>query len=138
LPEPPHLRGRFTHPGKWPCSGPCWYAYNQDPPRTADRCNTSGTASQQDAIQVPDCLLTGLAKSAKSSPTHRNHGALALTGLSIGWVTQEACRQRETEAQISKPKPAKQARESQFYGNKSIDTHIGQFAAVPAQDPVFS
>jgi hypothetical protein len=77
-------------------------------------------------------------KGTKSSPTHRNTGAVALTGLSIGWVTQEACRQRETGGQISKPMPAKQAPESPFCRNNSIDTQNGQFAAAPAQDAVFS
>ena len=80
----------------------------------------------------------GPAEGAKSSLTHRNHGAFALTGLSIGWVTQDTCRQRETGGQISKPTAAKQAPESPFYRNKCVDTQNGHFAAAPAQGPVFS
>lgn len=86
----------------------------------------------------PTDLSAGLAEGAKSSPTHRNHGAFALTALSIGWVAQDTCRQRETEVQISKAGAPKQAPESPFRRNNSVDTQNGQFAEAAAQDAVFS
>jgi hypothetical protein len=115
-----------------------WYAYRRKPALSADHRNTSGKADRQGPSVAPNRPPDLAKKGQKSSLAHRNHGAAALTGLSIGWVTQEACRQRETGGQISKPMPAKQAPESSFCRNNSVDTQNGQFAAAPAQDAVFS
>ena len=111
---------------------------DEDPALPADHRNTSGKADRQGYPEAQEDRPAGLTTRDKRSPTHRNHGAFALTALSIGWVTQDTCRQRETGGQISKPTPAKQAPESPFRRNNSVDTQNGQFVAVLTQDAVFS